>query len=65
MSLFELLDMYSVFKKNRNNPDALAKYYFANQRKIEALKARYPEWRKYAEQYPTLRKELRKRGVPI
>lgn len=65
LGFFEKLKLYSFFNANKDNPEALASYYFAHSKKIEALKREYPDWPKYVDQYPDLRDRLRGLGVPV
>lgn len=65
LSLLEKLNMYSFFVSNKDNPEALARYYFKHKLKVEALKKEYPDWSNYVSSYPDLCSELRKLGVPL
>lgn len=65
VGFFDKLHMYSFFINNKNNPEALAKYYFRHQRKIESLQKEYPDWYSYASKYPELINRLRELGVSI
>lgn len=65
ISFTKLLQLHSVFEMNKNNPEALAAFYWENEATFEQLKLEYPNWRTYLSGYETLVKQLNNLGVPL